>query len=245
LEQPALRAALPWLAQENARGAFFLGIISPDVRAVSGQAREVTHFYDIPPRVSTPAHEAMLNAWPELRQAPTQGRDRATFVAGYMSHLIMDETWLETIVMPGLFIDGQGWGTKHPHWRVYSLLMTYLEYQAEARLKVAAAEVGTMQQITAASPAGWLPFVEDRHLVMWRDHVVEMIVGDGARRTSHAFARSLGLSEDEIEAIVTSEERMAGEIHPVISRELLQHFGTETELRTREMILGYLAGVGS
>ncbi len=245
LGRPAVRPIIPWLTEERSRSAFFLGSISPDVRAISGQTREETHFYTIPPVDPVPAHEAMMNAWPQLRDAPALGRPRAAFVAGYMSHLIMDQTWLETIVMPGLFIDGWKWGIEHPNWRVYCILMTYLEYRAEDSLRASQAMNDILRQLAAIVPDGWLPFVADQHLAAWRDHIVQMIATDGARRTSHIFARSLGLSENEIEAIVRSEDRMAAEAYVIVPPDRLALFDAQTGQRMEAMLLRYLGEIDS
>lgn len=235
LAQPPIRAAVPWLADEQARAALLLGAISPDVRAFSGHTREETHFFDIPAG-DVPGHEQMLARWPELREAAALPPAHAAFVAGYMTHLIMDQTWLEMIVMPGLFVEGVRWDTDHPKWRPYSLLMTYLEYRAADCLPGEAVEL-----MAQAEPERWLPFVPDDTLARWRDHVVSIIRGGGPRLISQMFARSNGMSEDEMEAIVLSDERMAGEVFESIPRERIQAFNAETDRRSQAAITHYLA----
>ncbi len=241
LQTAAFGQAVPWLAGDPAAGssaaqaAFLLGTISPDARAIGGQRREATHFFTIPPADSRPAYEVMLAAWPGLHASRLDDQ-RAAFVAGYIAHLVMDQVWLERIVMPGLFIPGRRWGIHHPRWRLYSILMTYIEYRAAARVPPAlAARLGS-----AAPSGGWLPFVKDRHLIAWRDHVAHMIRTDGPRRTSRLFARSNGMSPAALEAIVLSEARMAEEAYRVVTPEQLQGFEEETARLTGEAVQGYL-----
>jgi hypothetical protein len=220
------------------QAAFLLGTISPDARVVSGHTREATHFIPIPPLPGMLAQNMMLDAWPELRPQSVVRQAQAAFVAGYMAHLIMDQTWLDVVVLPGLFIDGIDWNTRHPNWRLYSILMTWLEYQAAARLQSSITAL-----LATAMPERWTPFLEDRHLIQWRDHVVQTIKTDGARRTSQIFARSNNLTAEEMESIVLSKERMAHEVYPIIPLERLQQFEDETDRRTQEAVIAYLSEI--
>ena len=239
LAQPPIRAAFPWLGEQRVRSAFLLGAISPDVRAVTGQPREETHFFDSP-MGETVGHTLLLRRWPGLSDATRLDREHAAFVAGYLTHLIMDETWVEMIVMRGLFVEGLTWDTEHPNWGLYGLLMTYLEYRAAERLP---AEV--VDLLAAAEPHGWLPFVEDRHLVDWRQHVVDIIRRGGPRLISRMFAHTNGMSTDELEALVLSEERMAEEVFCVIPREQLLAFEAASNERSQGAVAAYLRGLAA
>ena len=236
LAQPPLRAAFPWLGEGAAQSAFLLGAISPDVRAISGHPREATHFFTIPPGDAPPAEAALFDAHPSLADAAALGRPHAAFVAGYITHLIMDRVWVEEVVMPGLFVDGLAWGTRHPNWRLYSLLMTHLEYRAAAQLPAEAAGL-----LAAAEPAGWLPFVSDRYLCEWRDHIAACITGGGARDISAMFARTNNLTPEALEAIVLDDDRMAREALDVVGRGRIAAFEAATAEQAQQAVTGYLS----
>lgn len=240
LARPPIQAAFQWLAEEPACPAFLLGAISPDVRALSGQAREETHFFDIPPRSAHPAHAVMLERWPKLRDAVQLGQPHAAFVAGYITHLVMDQVWVEQVVMPGLFIEGAAWGMGHPNWQVYSILMTYLEYRAVERIPA-----GTLATLAKAHPQDWLPFVSDHYLTAWRDRIARIAQAGGARRLSALFAESTGMTADELEAIVLSEERMQIEAFNIVPRERLAAFEREAETRSADAVLEYLGRIST
>src|SRR5688572_7517215 len=88
LSDSDLLNAASWLHDPEAQAAFLLGSISPDVRVISGQKREATHFFDIPPVDNTAAQDAMLAAYPTLHAAQCLSRTQAAFVAGYITHLV-------------------------------------------------------------------------------------------------------------------------------------------------------------
>ena len=234
LAQPAALAAFPALTGEAAQAAFMLGAIGPDVRAMSGQSREATHFFEIPPVDERPAQDLMFEAYPELADASALPPDQAAFIAGYLTHLVMDETWLRIVVMPGLFIDGVQWGTQHPNWWAYSLLMTWLEYRAADRL----CEIA-VPGLSVAQPHHWLPFVTDDMLRRWRDHVAGLIGLGGASLVSAMFAHTNDISPAELEAIVLDEVRMEREAFSVVSRARLETFEAATHQRSENAIITY------
>jgi hypothetical protein len=234
IARPAVLNAFPALAEDIVQSAFLLGSISPDVRALSGHRREETHFFDIPLSDPEPADQHLFAAYPELADSAALPAEQAAFIAGYVTHLVMDETWLKIVVMPGLFIEGAVWGTHHPNWWVYSLLMTYLEYRAADRLCDTA-----LPGLKAAAPNHWLPFVTDRDLARWRDHVAEMISGGGARLISAMFAHTNGISPEELEAIVLDNDRMQQEAFQTVSPGQIDTFQAATDRRSEAAILAY------
>jgi hypothetical protein len=237
LARPDFTAAVSWLTGEAERAAFLLGSISPDVRAVSGQPREETHFFTIPSPPDHRAVPAMMAAWPTLADASHLDHAQAAFIAGYITHLIMDELWVDDIVMEYIYVDAEPWGTHHSGWWLYSLLMTYLEYQAAPTLPA-----DTAQMLKRAQPHDWLPFVKDRDLKRWRSIIAKMITTDGARRTSVLFAHSNNITPKKLEAIVTSEDDMAREAWSIVPRARIDGFRALAVERSLEAVQNYLIG---
>ncbi|NDJ54213.1 MAG: zinc dependent phospholipase C family protein [Chloroflexi bacterium] len=226
---------LPLLADPAARAAFYLGAISPDVRIVSRQSRVATHFFDIPNQSGVQAQDEMLRQWPNLRELADSEPIRAAFVAGYITHLVMDQVWLDDIVMPSLFINGQRWGTSHPNWRLYSILMTYLEYRADRLVPD-----HVIDAMAGAQPDHWLPFVDDAYLEAWRDGCAQRIRTGGPQGVSTMFAASNDMTPMELEEIVQSEEVMAEVAYPIVERQRLIDFERLATDRSRDAVLAYL-----
>jgi hypothetical protein len=241
LDDPAL-AVRPRLASGEPRGAFLLGTISPDVRVVSRLTREETHFFDIPLSQGAPASQRLLEQHPALADANALPEAQAAFVGGYMTHLIMDEAWLELVVMPYIYREDRPWGSDHPNFRLYSLLMTYLAEWGGKRLPEAQVDA-----LRAAQPDGWLPFASDADLVFWRERVLEHALADAGRQTAQMFAALMGSNGDALYAVVCSEEAMAREVFSVVPPGTLERFRQAAHQRCLVMLDGYLASpaVGS
>lgn len=225
------------LTASEAQAAFLLGAISPDVKAISGASRETTHFYTIPPNDGSSAVSAMMAAHPTLARASLLAPTHASFIGGYLSHLIMDEVWLHDIVMPHIYVDGALWGKFHPRFRLYGYLMVYLERRSLERLGEE-----TLRLLPQAEPNGWLPFVCDRFLHTWRDQVAEQITLGGAALVTHYFAGMIGMETEELAAITSSEERMMAEVYSIVPRARIEDFWRRVQERSQKMIGAYLAG---
>jgi hypothetical protein len=234
LDDPAL-AARPRLASGEPRGAFLLGTISPDVRVVSSLSREETHFFDIPLSQGAPASQRLLDRHPALADANALPEAQAAFVAGYMAHLVMDEAWLEFVVMPYIYREDTPWGTDHPNFRLYSLLMTYLAERGGKRLPQAQVDV-----LRAVQPDGWLPFASDADLVFWRERVLEHALVDAGRQTAQMFAEVMGSNGSALYAVVCSEEAMAREVFSVVPPGTLETFQREAHQRCIVRLDNYL-----
>jgi hypothetical protein len=224
---PAVRA---WL--HDHRGAFLLGQTAPDVKTVSQQARQETHFYTLPRTNTQPAHEELFEAYPELAQAHPLPPDQAGFIAGYIAHLLVDEIWLDQIFLR-YFAEGP------EEWRVrafrHNVLRTWLD---ERDRELLGDDVGRALQ--EVEPEGWLPFVSDDNLRAWRDWLVEQLRPGHPTQTAAVFARRLGVEQAEMEAVLRSPTRMEGEIFRHIPRNVLRAFHESSYTESTALIDRYL-----
>lgn len=228
---PAVRSLLS--AQ---RGSFLLGHTAPDVQTVSGQAREETHFYPIPrssPPEKIPAYERLFATYPMLACAETLPPAQAAFIAAYISHLLLDELWLDEIYIP--YFGYQEWGDRRERSFLHNVLRTWMDHQDLQRL-----DGSVPAALRQAEPCGWLPFVSDKHLRAWRDWLVEQL-GPGCEvQTTEVFARRMNVSVAEIEAILKSPQRMEEQVFSIIPRATLRSFYDLGYARSVELVNWYL-----
>lgn len=228
--------APPALLDEAAQAAFYFGAIAPDARVVSGQPRESTHFFTIPFSDDQPAYLNLVRTWPALAAPEALSAERAAFIAGYMTHLIMDQTWVEQVVLPCLFIDDAEWGPEHANWGIYNLLMAYLEFEAVDSLP---GQVGDLLHQTRSRR--WVPFIKDVPLNQWRGHIAGFINAQ-PNGVLKLLARGSGMPVEELRALVNSPERMQEAAFCVAPLERLEAFRTLTAARCAEAVRAYLGG---
>ncbi len=88
LHQPAL---------DGDRGAYYLGSTAPDIHVITRCERERTHFFNLNNFDAQSGIDGFFKAYPELARPDRLNASTAAFLAGYMSHLAMDEVWIVDI----------------------------------------------------------------------------------------------------------------------------------------------------
>lgn len=214
------------------RGPFLLGNTAPDVQTVSGQSRIESHFYTLPRTTDRPAHETLFAAHPALTRPTGLPPMRAAFVAGYITHLLLDELWLDDIFLRYFAED---WASRRQRAFIHNVLRTWVDRQDQQRLNgtVAAA-------LHKANPQGWLPFVDDESLRAWRDWLIEQLGPDQNTQTTKVFAQRMGVSATEMETLLASTDEMEMQVFCRVPRVALQSFHDAGYARSIALINWYL-----
>lgn len=89
---------LPALDAE--RGAYYLGATTPDIRVLTQWDRGRTHFFDLHDFEEQSGVHRLFEQEPALRDAAAIGPATAAFMAGYISHLVLDEDYITQIYRP-------------------------------------------------------------------------------------------------------------------------------------------------
>ncbi len=82
------------------RGQVYLGSTAPDIRVITGFDRRRTHFFDLDDFDEQSGVEGFFAAYPCLADSRALSGSSAAFIAGYLTHLVVDETWIKTIYRP-------------------------------------------------------------------------------------------------------------------------------------------------
>ena len=218
------------------RGSFLLGTTAPDVQTVSGQARDETHFYSIPRTSDRLAHKTLFAAHPVLACAQPLPPAQVAFVAGYIAHLLLDELWLADIFQRYFLRD---WAPLRERLFLHNVLRTWIDCQDQQRLNGS-----VVTALRKAEPRGWLPFVHDRCLRTWRDWLVEQLGPGRSVQTAEVFARRMGVSAAEVEAVLVSPQQMEERIFRRIPYAALQSFHDAGYERSVALIRWYVGDVG-
>lgn len=85
---------------DDERGNLYVGSTAPDIRVMTRWERERTHFFDLANFDDQSGIVEFLRAHPRLAAPASLDAAARAFVAGYLTHLVMDETWIGTIYRP-------------------------------------------------------------------------------------------------------------------------------------------------
>ena len=92
------RLGLPVLEQNL--GSYLLGSASPDMRIVTRQTRDQTHFASLDSTTVDVGVLEMLRQYPRLAKAGELSGATQAFLAGYVTHLVADQVWIMDIYRP-------------------------------------------------------------------------------------------------------------------------------------------------
>jgi hypothetical protein len=85
---------------EEERGNLYLGSTAPDIWVMTRWQRGRTHFFDLSNFDEQSGVAGLFEAYPRLRDPGDLSAATGAFVAGYVTHLVMDELWINTIYRP-------------------------------------------------------------------------------------------------------------------------------------------------
>ena len=96
--QAALRLGHPTL--NDNLGYFLLGSTSPDIRVITRRRREEYHFAPLDFEAIGAGVRGMFDSHPHLGTSSDYDGPTQSFIAGYITHLLADETWIVTMYRP-------------------------------------------------------------------------------------------------------------------------------------------------
>ncbi len=150
-------------------GYYLLGSTAPDVRVITRKGREPYHFAPLDFDKVGAGISGMYGEYPQL--AATEHDPTRSFMAGYMTHLILDETWITKMYRPLFGVDGV-FETEAEGAVMDRVMQMELDTFALERLDVLKA------QLASYSGGVDIPFVDGDTLSEWHEWVTEFISRD-------------------------------------------------------------------
>ncbi len=209
---------------ENNRCEFLLGKTAPDVQSISGQDRASTHFFKLPLGDQPPAWETFIKEQPHFSDPKLLSPGHAAFIAGYLCHLQADVFWIKKIFWPNIAQPSPKWESLKKRLYLHNILRAYLD---EKILKDLPTDIN--KWLDQVEIKNWLPFVNDKYLIEWRDLLSKQLHPNGKSQTAEVFAKRMGVSKEGIEEIIHSEEQM--------EKRIFSHIKMKDLIKYRELII--------
>lgn len=183
------------------RSAFLLGNVAADARVDAAMGREVTHFHTYTEPIRNHLWRLMMVQHPSLENVHQPAH--LAFMAGYVAHLSMDETWTLNLVRPHVMHGEWNGAGFYERFLALHLILTYMDERDLPRIEDWQADC-----LPLAQPERWLPFLPDNVLRDWRDFISLQIAPDGESKTLDIFGSRIGLSPEDFRSILDSPQKM-------------------------------------
>ncbi|MEZ4503814.1 MAG: zinc dependent phospholipase C family protein [Dehalococcoidia bacterium] len=229
----ALRIAdrLDHPAIEADRGAFYLGATAPDIRVITRRDRRVTHFFDLDHLEHQDSVEQMLVERPELaRPADLDAHTRA-FMAGYITHLVLDEVYIETLYRE--YFGARSGMADDPFANV---LDRALQFEMNRReLEDGTSFTAITSALLSSDTSNAVEFLEDDYLAEWREVILDFAsqgpTWDRFPRMMNIHLKRAGFTEAEIEEFAANGPSLATRSLEYVSEERVgTYVDTATDL---------------
>ena len=222
------------------RGAYYLGSTAPDIRVITRKDRSVTHFFQLEDMADQDSVAAMFEAHPGL--ATPAGLDVATtaFIAGYLTHLVLDEAFINEVYRPNF-------GALSPLAtdRRANVLDRALQYELDRRDRENREAMEEIRgALAATTPPARIPFIEDERLVEWTavsEDVASHPPDFGRfRRMMTRHLEGAGYGLDEINSYCDEPAVLVDEAFSIVDEERIRRFWHDAEERMTDRLRSYL-----
>lgn len=227
---------------ERHTGSFLLGATAPDVRVVLGWQRERTHFFRLAEDGVGAGVEGLFRSYPDLLDRARLNESTKAFLAGYIGHLLADETWIVDIYRPYF-----GAGSALRGSVEANLLDRTLQYEMDRREREDSTTLAQWRRALQVAGNGVeVGFINDMTLQQWRDFVLRA----ASRNPSWEYFRGLverlfvgpnALSHEEMERYLAHLPKALERINGHVPPSKLAEFRAQAVERALSAFRAYLA----
>lgn len=202
------------------RGAYYLGSTGPDMHILSRTDRLSSHFFDLDCLDDQNSVGSFFEAHGGLKDPRCLASGTAAFVAGYLTHLVVDEVWITDIYRPFFGPESLLAGDARAN-----IKDRILQYDLDIERRKDSVAMADIREGLLASPLNVdIGFLDVDGLRRWRDVAVEMVsrppTWDRFPHLASRFLRHAGVSTPE-------EIERFSETIPELLRETREHVGGE------------------
>lgn len=222
------------------RGAYYFGATAPDIRVITRLDRRVTHFFELDDYERQDSVQRMFEEHPGLVRPAGLETATSAFIAGYITHLVLDEAYIEDV-----------YRTQFGHESAIAddprrnALDRALQYELDRRDRE---NRKAMDEVCAALMAcdplnEPIPFIADEHLVQWRAVAADVAAQtpdySRFRRMMTRHLADAGLSEDEIEDFCAAPESAIEHAFAHVTAERIERFWSDAGERMTDRVRQY------
>lgn len=224
------------------RGAYYLGATAPDIRAVTRWERERTHFFDLNQFDHQDSIRAMFESYPDLADRAAVGPGTASFLAGYMTHLVLDEGWISEVYRP-LF------GERSPlaGSERANVMDRMIQFEMDRQQREDLAAIEAMRaEIAATALEVTVGFMDMETLQRWRqvnlDFLQQPATWDRFRNVASRHLNAAGITDPlQLEAFMAEVPSLLQETIDHVGWDRVQAYLDGATSRAREAIRGYFS----
>ena len=222
-------------------GEYLLGSTAPDIRVLTRWDRQVTHFFDLENFEPQSGVEGLFHAQPQVADAAMLNNSTRAFISGYITHLEMDECWINEVYRPYFGANSNLAGDSRAN-----VLDRVLQYELERKVREDSAFMAACRDaLEAAVMEIECGFLERETLAKWREVNLDVVSRppdwDRFRQIASRHLRDAGIETVEaVDAFMDEIPDLLEETRRHVSDERIEAFMTNARERSRQSLETYL-----
>ncbi|MEE8336496.1 MAG: zinc dependent phospholipase C family protein [Dehalococcoidia bacterium] len=221
------------------RGSFYVGATAPDIRVITRLDRSEYHFFSLDDFESQDAVARLFETHPAFRNAVELDVPTRAFMAGYLTHLVMDQDYIESVYRR--HFGAQAWGDDARG----DVLDRVLQFEMDRRERERPDVMDEVSAVLAdASVAADVAFIGRETLGRWvdvvRDIATQPPTWDRFPQMMNRHLQRAGYSEDEIAEICENVPAILAETLDHVSEAAIAEFLERTMDRSLAQVREYL-----
>jgi len=207
-------------------GYFLVGSTSPDIRVITRQSRGLCYFTDLDFRHVGTGVERMFNTHPELLELDGLDGPTRAFVAGYITHLLVDETYIFNLFRP--YFGSEDVFENATIGRMMDRVLQ-LDLDRDVWRRVG----GRLENIEFVPERVQVSFIELEYLSKWRDWVIEVGTREFTWERLRNMSRRIAAGEDQdstnelVDNFILRLPESLVQIYDVVPHEKVEEFKTQ------------------
>lgn len=222
------------------RGSYYLGATTPDIRVITSMDRSLYHFFDLNELENQDSIARLFETHPSLSGSASLDPTTRAFMAGYLTHLVMDQDYIERIYR--VYFAGSVWGDD-PRGNLLDRVLQYEMDRREREDRVGMDEIG--QALANTSGSADVAFVGRETLGRWleivRDIVSLSASWDRFPRVMERHLARAGYSEDEVTEFCSNVPEVLAETLDHVTESRIDEFLQATMDRSLDRMREYLS----
>ncbi len=219
---------------------YLLGATSPDIRVITKENRSVYHFVDLDFNSVGEGIANMTQKFPEIHQIKDQDEIIKTFLTGYVTHLVLDETWITTVFRKH-FSNENVFPKSAPILVLDRAIQMYMDsqYWGSIESKIESIEKCNIEKVS-------LPFLSNNSLNEWRDWICNFLNLGFSWDRLNFMAKRISNGNAQHEAIPFTQNFLADPIQNInnvlnlLPQNLLEEFESTSKDNIDKAINGFL-----
>jgi hypothetical protein len=165
-----IRSQLSSEALAGHAGAFYFGATTPDIRVITRSDRRDTHYFDLDTLEHQDSVEAFLGAQGHLADPDRLDAQTVAFVGGYISHLVLDESYIVSMYRPYFGqLSALGGGAQA------DMMDRLLQYELDRRRREQSADaLHIREELSGCSLSLDVGFLDTETLRRWQEVAIDI-----------------------------------------------------------------------